>query len=259
MCLLLLGIDVHPDYKLILAANRDEFYDRPTAPASFWKESPNLLAGRDLKEGGTWLGITREGRLAAITNYRDSASNRTDAPSRGGLVSDFLLSRENPETYVARIARVGHEYNGFNLVAGCGHRYYWYSNRGGDPRPLGPGIYGVCNHLLDTPWPKVARAKAAFRKVIFQTPTPEPESFFKLLSDDAKPPDEDLPTTGVGLEWERILGPVFVRSDTYGTRSSTILLGERDNRVTFVERTFHKQPDSHHGDVKYGFTICKST
>ncbi len=255
MCLLLLGIDVHPGYKVILAANRDEFYDRPTARAAFWKDSPNLLAGRDLKEGGTWLGITREGRFSAITNYRDPASNKTDVPSRGGLVSRFLLSREAPETYLARLSSKAHQYNGFNLVVGCDHRYHWYSNRGGEPRFLAPGIYGICNHLLDTPWPKVAAAKAGFEKVVSRNPVLGPEPFFKLLSDDATPSDEALPNTGVGMEWERILGPVFVQSDTYGTRSSTVLLVSRENHVTLVERTFDGRPHSHHRDVKYDFAI----
>jgi uncharacterized protein with NRDE domain len=253
MCLLLLGIDVHPGYRLILAANRDEFYDRPTAQAAFWKESPNLLAGRDLKEGGTWLGITRQGRLSAITNYRDPASNKADAPSRGGLVTDFLLSRENPETYLGRLSLEAHRYNGFNLVVGCDHRYYWYSNRGDKPHFLAPGIYGICNHLLNTPWPKVAAAKAAFKSVISRNPVLAPEPFLELLSNAATPSDEELPNTGVGMEWERILGPVFVQSDTYGTRSSTVLLVSRENRVTLVERTFNGRPHSHQRDVKFDF------
>jgi len=248
-----MGLHVHPRYKLILAANRDEYYERPTAQAAFWDKSPNLLGGRDLQGCGTWLGITREGRLAAITNYRDPASNKTDAPSRGELVSGFLLSNEDPRTFLARLASRADPYNGFNLVVGSNDQYYWYSNRGGPSRLLATGIYGVCNHLLDTPWPKVKKARAGFGKVLSRTP--EPEAFFNMLSDGSMPPDEDLPQTGVGLEWERILAPVFVKSDIYGTRSSTVLFINRENHVTLIERTFHKPPESNHMDVKYSFSI----
>lgn len=255
MCLLLMGLHAHPRYKLILAANRDEYYDRPTAKAGFWDKSPNILGGRDLRGGGTWLGITREGRLAAITNYRDPASNRTDAPSRGELVSGFLLSNVPPQEYLSRLAAKADQYNGFNLVVGFGDQYYWYSNRGGDPRLLTPGIYGICNHLLDTPWPKVKKAKEGFRKVLSHAQSPEPEAFFQILSDGSIPPDVDLPHTGMGLEWERILAPVFVKSDIYGTRSSTVLLVGQKNNVTLIERTFHKHSGPHHTDAKYFFPV----
>ena len=253
MCLLLLALAAHPCYKLVLAANRDEFFDRSTAAAAFWDESPELLAGRDLRDGGTWLGITRKGRLAAITNFRDPLSVKKNAPSRGELVSGFLLSRESPETYLARLSNEAHHYNGFNLVIGAEGKYFWFSNRNGPPQPLCPGIYGVCNHLLDTPWPKVIEGKARLQKLLSETLNAE--SFFQMLSNRSIPPDAQLPDTGVGLEWERRLGAIFVERPDYGTRSSTLLTIDRNNHVTFFEKT-HDANRSSEGNVKeYEFSI----
>jgi uncharacterized protein with NRDE domain len=155
MCLILLSLKSHPTYKLIIAANRDEYYDRPTAQATFWEESPELLAGRDLRAGGTWLGITKKGRIAAITNYRDPASIKDHALSRGKLVSNFLLGEKSPVDYLERLDQKADEYNGFSLIVGEKDELYWYSNRGDRPLNLSPGIYGLSNHLLNTPWPQL--------------------------------------------------------------------------------------------------------
>lgn len=240
MCLILMAIQSHPVYTLVVAANRDEFYDRPTAPACFWHEHPDILAGKDLRAGGTWLGVTRGGRIAGLTNYRDPASLKAHAPSRGELVSGFLKGEETPEEYLTRLDQRADEYNGFNLVAGTGHRIYWYSNRGGGIRRLAPGIYGISNHLLDTPWPKVVRAKAALKEILAGQPGPLRDLLFQMLSDRTVAEDHVLPHTGVGIQWERILSPVFISSPDYGTRSSTLLLIDRENNVTFVERTYGK-------------------
>jgi uncharacterized protein with NRDE domain len=239
---------------LILAANRDEYYDRPTAPAAFWEEAPGLLAGRDTRAGGTWLGITTKGRLAAVTNYRDPLSNRTNVPSRGKLASRFLLGRELAVDYLDRLKEKPDDYNGFNLVIGELHKLFWYSNRGGGYRILAPGIYGISNHLLDTPWPKVTRGKEAFQRLISGGKCLYPEAVFDMLSDRSIPDDKTLPDTGVGLEWERILSPLFITSPNYGTRSSTILFIDQENLVTFVERTFNSHPD-HAKTVEYEFRI----
>ena len=243
MCLILAAVDAHPAYRLIIAANRDEFYDRPTLPAAFWKEPPGLLAGRDLRGGGTWMGITREGRMAAITNYRDPASNRKSAPSRGRLVTGFLAGEDEPGIYIARLMPEAARYNGFNLLAGDRKDLYWYSNRGEGIRRLGPGIHGLSNRLLDTPWPKVTRAKKMFRHVLSAGDDVDPEALFRLLEDRMRPADKDLPDTGMGLELERILSPIFITSPAYGTRSSSILLMDREGDVTFLERTFDRDPD----------------
>ncbi len=159
MCLIVFAWRQHPDFPLIVAANRDEFYERPTLAADFWADHPEVLGGRDLKEMGTWLGITRKGRFAALTNYRDPLHVRADAPSRGWLVRDFLTGERGAEDYLARLRDRGAAYNGFSLILGDAAGLYYYSNRGEEgPAALAPGVYGLSNHLLDTPWPKVRRA-----------------------------------------------------------------------------------------------------
>ncbi|KAF0217903.1 MAG: hypothetical protein FD174_3166 [Geobacteraceae bacterium] len=239
MCLILLSYDAHPDYRLILAANRDEFFARPTAQASFWGEAPQLLAGRDLKGGGTWLGITKNGRIAAITNYRDPRSYREGAPSRGRLVSDFLLGTMTAADYLELLKEEGGACNGFNLIFGDTERLCYFSNRDGFPSTLGRGIHGLSNHLLDTPWPKVARGKEALERLATEGKDPSPEALFAILADRTSPPDHLLPDTGVGLERERQLSPLFISTPDYGTRSSTLVLIDRECRVTFMERTFN--------------------
>ena len=164
MCLLLLSYKAHANYKMIIAANRDEFYSRPTAPSSFWKEHPDLLAGKDLKGGGTWLGITKGGKFAAITNYRNPANFMKDAPSRGKLVLDFLTERDSPRNYADALIKNSQLYNGFNLLLSNQSELYYFSNQMQKSVLLSPGIYGLSNHILDTPWPKVEKSKASFIK-----------------------------------------------------------------------------------------------
>jgi uncharacterized protein with NRDE domain len=243
MCLILLAYDAHPLYRLILAANRDEFFSRPAAPAFFWEDAPQLLAGRDLKEGGTWLGLTRSGRIAAITNYRDPRSERKDAPSRGGLVSGFLRGAMPVEDYLAFLRREGVAYNGFNLIFGDMKRLCWFSNRGGDPQFLQPGIHGISNYLLDTPWPKVSHGKEAVERLVVAGKNIEPDALFAILADRTIAPDSLLPETGVGIELERLLSPLFISAPTYGTRSSTVILIDREGEVTFIERSFNGLPE----------------
>lgn len=235
MCLILFAYEAHPDYRLILAANRDEFYERPTEPAAFWEDDSGVLAGRDLRCGGTWLGMTRAGRFAAVTNYRGPDEQRPDAPSRGALVASFLRAHEAPDAFLARLAPKADRYNGFNLLAGDAQHLYYFSNRAAAVRRLSAGVYGLSNDLLDTPWPKVEAGKAALRRVLEGPVTTE--ALLALLADPAPAPDERLPDTGVGLEWERVLSPRFIATPAYGTRSSTVLLIGYDGRVTFVERT----------------------
>ena len=242
MCLILFAWKTHPAYPLILAANRDEFTERPSAPAAFWDDAPDLLAGRDLKAGGTWLGITRSGRLAAVTNYRDPASLKKEAPSRGQLVSDYLRGGESPEEYLQRLAPRAGRYNGFSLLVGDRSKLLCYSNRGEMVRPE-PGIHGMSNRLLDTPWPKVAEGKKALSALLQAEKGVPPEALFSLLADRTPPPDDRLPDTGVGLAWERLLSPLFIESPAYGTRSSTVLLIDRNGGVNFIERVFNGAAD----------------
>jgi uncharacterized protein with NRDE domain len=242
MCLILLAYQSHPRYPLILAANRDEFYHRPTAAADFWETKPPVLAGKDLKSGGTWLGISRTGRIAALSNYRDPSTVRDNTPSRGGLVTDFLLGNMPPDEYLKLLQQHSHDYNGFNIIFGDRHNLFYYSNKGEVPSLLQPGIHGLSNHLLDTPWPKVVQGKKALEKVLSHGQEPNVEEIFSLLADRLMPDDSLLPKTGVALETERLLAPLFISGPDYGTRSSAILLIDKDAEVTFCERIHNGTP-----------------
>ena len=240
MCLIAIAIAQHPDYPLIIAANRDEFYSRPTASLDYWDEQPHILAGRDLKSLGTWLGITTTGRIGAITNFRhpDALHQKSQGPSRGELIRGFLEGTDPPQTYLDRIRLSKNQYNGFNLVVGEMTDLCWYANVSDEIKKLTPGIHGISNHLLNTPWPKVEKIKSALSGIIEENRAIDAERFFDVLSDQTQPPDDELPDTGVGLEWERILSPIFISSSIYGTRSSSVILMDRHQHVTFYERPF---------------------
>ncbi len=238
MCLILFAYQHHPRYRLVLAANRDEFYARPTAGLGYWPDQPQVLAGRDLEQQGTWLGVNRQGCLAAITNFRDPRNIKVNAPSRGHLVSDFLIGTSPPGEYLQRIAESAERYNGFNLLVGDAGNLFYFSNRGGPPRELQPGLYGISNHLLDTPWPKIDRGKQALSQVLEQEQDLAPEKLFDILQDQTLAPDDQLPDTGIARDWEAALSAVFITSPHYGTRSSSVVLIDRDGRVSFDERTW---------------------
>ena len=237
MCLIFVANRNHPRYSLVVAANRDEFYRRPTAPADFWAEHPVLLAGRDLESGGTWLGVSRSGRFAAVTNYREPGKTRVAAPSRGRLVTDFLLREDAPMEYLRRVSAHGSDYNGFNLLVRDETEFCWYSNRADGPHELSPGIYALSNHLLDTSWPKVARGKAGFESILAGEALDE-NALLDLLADRTVALEEELPDTGVGPQLERVLSPIFINSENYGTRSSTVVCLDDAGSVSFVERSY---------------------
>jgi uncharacterized protein with NRDE domain len=225
MCLIVFAWQVIPGTPLIAAGNRDEFYERPAAPAAWWDDYPHVYAGRDLRGGGTWIGVTRDGRFAAITNIRAPAETRNDAPSRGELVADYLTGQSSAQEYLARLGTGIDHYNGFNLLVGDREQLFWYSNRNkDDPRngqALARGIYGLSNGSLDTPWPKVVRTKAEFASLLCQS-APE-DAYFEMLSDTRRASDCRLPKTGIDIELERILSAVCIESPTYGTRVSTVV------------------------------------
>jgi uncharacterized protein with NRDE domain len=229
MCLIVFAWRVIPGIPLIACANRDEFYDRPATPAGPWTDNPNIIAGRDLRGGGSWMGVTLDGpkgpKFAALTNIRAPNERRGDAPTRGALVADFLKGELDAPAYLDSIAPGADAYNGFNLVLGDRDGMYWFSNRAAhDPRngkPLEPGIYGISNGLLDAPWPKVLRTKAAFASLLLQG-APE-EAYFEMLADTTRAPDLRLPDTGVPIDLERQLSAVCIEIPGYGTRTSTVV------------------------------------
>ncbi|MFA5323178.1 MAG: NRDE family protein [Smithella sp.] len=242
MCLIVFAYNVHPSYKLALAANRDEFYERPSSSADFWKDHPEVLAGRDLKNGGAWLGVTRDGKFAAVTNYRDPATLKNDALSRGKLVSRYLTGRQNTDNYLKKIFSQVERYNGFNLLLGDNNDLFVFSSRG-QKQKLKPGIYALSNHLLNSPWPKVTRSRKMLKAALEKKGDALEGELFSLLADRRVPSDAKLPSTGIGLEWERLLSAIFIESPIYGTRSSTILLIGKNRRVRLVEKVFDGQKE----------------
>lgn len=259
MCLILLAWQAHPDYPLVVAANRDEFFARPTAAAAFWPtengQPGDLLAGRDLEAGGTWLGITRQQRFAALTNYRNPAEKSSGKRSRGSLTSDFLHSDLAPLDYLNQLAGAAPDnYGGFNLFVADRQQLAYYSNIEKKVRLLPPGIYGLSNRLLDTPWPKLVSAKARFSAAL--PALPDRQAMFNILADRDIAADEHLPDTGVPLDWERLLSAIFVGSPAaphYGTRASTVLSVNRDGEVSFEERSF-AEGGAASGTVEHRFT-----
>lgn len=237
MCLVVFSYKHHPDYKLIIAANRDEFYQRPTLPADFWEESPNLLGGRDLEANGTWMGINTNGKVSLLTNYRDLRNIKQNAPTRGTLVSDYLKNQDRPKEYLEKIDTISESYNGFNLIIGNQDDLWYYSNEARRITMLGSGLYGLSNALLDTPWPKLERAKEKVGAAI-KNKVINPDEVFDSLFDEHKPGDEKLPDTGIGLEKERMLSSMFIKSHEYGTRCSTLLTIDTNDKALFYERTY---------------------
>jgi uncharacterized protein with NRDE domain len=238
MCLVLFAGHTHSAYPLVVAANRDERFDRPAAPAAWWSDAPHVLAGRDLQGRGTWMGVTRDGRWAAVTNVREpSVPQRPDAPSRGDLVAGFLRGDDDARTYAARIATRAAEWNGFNLLLGGAEGVWWLSNRAPGPARVEPGVHGLSNALLDTPWPKVERGRDDLARILAGPEEEMEEALFRTLALRDPAPDTRLPDTGVGLEWERALSSPFIALPDYGTRASTVLLIGQDGTVRFTERT----------------------
>lgn len=239
MCLIALNTNQHEKYKLIMIANRDEFYPRPTASAEFWDDYPYILGGRDLESFGTWMGISQAGRIAALTNYRDPTLERKRRTSRGDIVADYLIGTETTEKYLAELDESATDYNGYNLIAGTADQLYYYSNQIDHHYALEPGTYGLSNHLLNTSWPKVTSIKNKLDGYLNSNLNIDPNDLFRILVDKTKADDAHLPATGVALSLEKQLSPIFIQTESYGTRASTVLLVDYDNNVNFIERTFN--------------------
>ncbi|MBI1731625.1 MAG: NRDE family protein [Gammaproteobacteria bacterium] len=241
MCIVLVAWRIRPDAPLVLAANRDEYHERATLAAGWWPDTPQIYGGRDRLHGGSWLAVDGAGRMAAVTNLREPGSSRPGARSRGLLVSDFLRGAAAPADYLRAVAGAIPDYDTFNLLVGDADGLWFLSSRDPAPLALGAGIYGISNGDLDCPWPKVVRGKAVLQQVLskgFVQDQVSMEELFALLCSRDVPPDDALPDTGVGLEWERRLAPLFVQAGAYGTRSSTLLFRLAAGSVHFHERTF---------------------
>lgn len=251
MCLIAFAWQAHADYPLVVVANRDEYLDRPAIPAHWWQDSSNLLAGRDLEAGGTWMGLSRGGRFAALTNYRDPSRRNTAAPSRGKLVRDALESDGDTLATLHAIAADSVRYAGFNLLVSDGQTLGIHESTTGTVRLLEPGLYGLSNHLLDTPWPKLALARHRLAALLPRLPAED--GVLELLRDDTVATDEQLPQTGVSLEWERLLSPTFIRAPGYGTRCSSLVLVDREGRTRLREWTWNDDGRLR-SEVVHGFT-----
>ena len=234
MCIVLFSYKVHPKYKLIITSNRDEFYKRPTMQAEFWEDNPNILAGRDLEKGGTWLGITKQGRFATLTNYRDPSSMNKNGNSRGHLVSTYLESNIPPRDYLEQIQSSKISYNGFNLLVGDQSELFYYSRQNNEITKIEPGIHGLSNHSLNTPWPKVILGTTMLKDAMADKFSHH--KLFNILKNNSIAKDEDLPDTKVGIELERLLSPIFIESPQYGTRAMTVITVDYNDEVTFIEK-----------------------
>ncbi len=236
MCIILTALDVHPQYRLILLSNRDEFFKRETLPLHRWEGNVPMYAGRDLKEGGAWLGMTAEGRITTVTNYREPPEEGSWL-SRGLIVSRYLSGKSDPFDYLESLRKEGDRYRGLNVFCGYPDRLYYYSNRGKGIVRVEKGIHGLSNGLLDEPWPKVNRGKSLFAELVRSRGDFPVEKAFSLMKDTWRPADENLPDTGFGLEGERFLSTIFIQGKEYGTRCTTLILVDRDGEVYMEERT----------------------
>lgn len=237
MCLTVFAYRIHKEYPLVLATNRDEFYERPTRPAQFWDKHPTILAGKDLKAGGTWMGITKNHRFAALTNYRDISGIKKDAPSRGHIVADFLKSEISAVEYFQAFKQKAEEYNGFNLLFGTTDNLYYFNNQHLDLLELEPGYYSLSNAFLNTKWPKTEKALSDFKSQIEKNNLRQ-DRLFHILRNTQTYPDQLLPSTGLPIEKERMVSSIFILSDNYGTRCSTLLFADPNGESTFIEKSY---------------------
>lgn len=236
MCLCLFALDQHDEYPLVLIANRDEFRKRPAAKADYWLDYPNVLAGRDLQGNGTWLGVSKQGKIAFLTNYRHPDYFNRQGPTRGKLVSNFLVGKEHSADYLNAIENPK-AYNGFNLVCGTFKELLYYSNVEDQVKKIESRYHGLSNAFLNTSWPKVELGKKQLKQAI-ESDQLDADSLFQILQDKEKPDPELLPDTGVGLELEKMLSPKFINTKDYGTVCSTVVKVHRNGTVHFEERSY---------------------
>ncbi len=237
MCLILFALQQHEDYPLVVIANRDEYYARPTQAAQWWPDMPDIFAGRDLQAQGTWMGVNKNGRFAAVTNVREPGNASPARLSRGNLTRDYLASNDPAETFLESVESTAGDYAGFNLIVGDSSGLFFYSNRHPGIRCILPGIYGVSNGLFDEAWPKLTSGKLALAARV-KTGL-DNDALMRILTDHTTAEDEALPETGVPLDIERMLSSRFIRSDDYGTRACSIVKFDRRGQITFVEQNYN--------------------
>lgn len=251
MCLIFISTNNHPKYKLVIAANRDEFYTRKTASVTYWEDHPEVVGGRDLEANGTWMAMTKTGKVGMVTNYRDLKNINPKAPSRGALVSDYLFNGSDSTDYLKDLHLKASNFNGFNLIVGKIDQLFYYSNYQSKIVKLTPGFYGLSNHLLDTPWPKVKKGKKKFQSILEKEEIDQVD-IFELLRDEGTAPDDQLPDTGLDLERERALSAMFIKTPNYGSRCSTVVLVDNENKVTYSERVYDlKKSDFKQKDFQF--------
>ncbi|RTZ39221.1 NRDE family protein [Candidimonas sp. SYP-B2681] len=241
MCIAYLALNAHKEWPLFIAANRDEYHSRPSLTAAPWQDHPDVIAGIDCQGKGTWLGITRQGRYALLTNYRDPATLIKDAPSRGDLARQYLTSDKQPDSYAQDVFDASNAYNGFNLIVGDLTTASYVGNRTDQdgPQALGPGRYVISNHLLNTPWPKAERLRLALDLYPLETLEQSLTHVFETLKDNTQAEDHALPVTGLTLERERLLSSPFIISPEYGTRCSTVIAVHASGRAIFSETSYN--------------------
>jgi uncharacterized protein with NRDE domain len=254
MCLIIVAYKVHPEYPLLIAANRDESYQRPTRQAEFWDNEPSILAGQDLEKGGSWLGMNKFGSVAAVTNYRSGEKLKLSNTSRGLLVSDYLKYKKSSLNFLDLCLTKLADFEAFNLLLGDVNALYFLNSREKTYMQLEAGIYGVSNGDLDSNWPKVERAKQKMQTLLDTEQFNSHEEILLTLADKYLPDDESLPDTGMGIEWERALAPIFIRENDYGTRSSSVVRINNENRVYFTERSYDRQGNTAN-TKQFEFTI----
>ncbi len=240
MCLILFAYRQHVDYPLIVIANRDEYYARPTRDAHWWDDA-NIFAGRDLEAGGTWLGLNRQGRLAAVTNVREPGDISPGKKSRGDLTRNYLSGTAQPEEYLRQLTPYDQDYAGFNLLLGGPQGLWFYSNRDHGIHSIEPGVYGISNGDFDEPWPKLRSGKAELEAML--TGNIDDVELMEILTDHEMAHDHELPSTGVSLDIERMLSSRFIRSPEYGTRACSVVTIDVNNWISFSEQNY---PDAEH-------------
>lgn len=252
MCLIVFSFKTHRKYPVILAGNRDEFYKRDARQAHFWDTVPPLLAGKDLRAGGTWLGVNQKSEFGAITNYRDLNNPMNGNRSRGEIIPEFLTQSGPPEEKLKTVQKNYPAYSGFNLLAGNSDQLYYLNNVNRQFQTVAPGIHGISNAFLDTPWPKVEKAISAFKDAV-QPDTIDRDDIFQFLQDSDPFPQDELPETGLSPEMEQAVSPIFIKTDDYGTRCSSLLTIDYDGQVQFTERTYYVKNDGLESVMDFSF------